>query len=211
MDPIAPWTLDELSARVGAALGSVEVGQSNGQVTEVPNGRTIRYYATLGLIDRPYTAGRAVRYGRRHLVQLVAIKRLQARGLPLTEVAQQLGALDERALEALAALPPDDEIAALAAEVHGPAPKIETRRDRSFWSAEPAVPGLPQQRPLSPPSTEAVAPVAGITLSGGVTLSFPAARPLGDDDIEALRAALGPVVDVLRARGLITSPEGDER
>ncbi len=208
MDPIAPWTLDELSARASAALGSVDLGQSNGQVTEVPNGRTIRYYATLGLIDRPYTAGRGVRYGRRHLVQLVAIKRLQARGLPLADVAKALGALDDGGLEALAALPPDDEIAALAAEVHGPTPKVETRRERSFWSAEPAAPAAPTA-PL--PSTEAVAPVAGITLAGGVTLSFPAARPLGDDDLEALRAALGPVVDVLRAQGLLRGPEGDDR
>ena len=210
MDPIAPWSLDELSARVSAALGSVELGQQNGQVTEVPNGRTIRYYATLGLIDRPYTAGRGVRYGRRHLVQLVAIKRLQARGLVLTDVARELGKLDDRALDLLAALPPDDEIAALATEVHGPAPKVETRRERSFWNAEPAAPDAPAA-PYSPPSTEAVAPVAGIHLSAGVTLSFPTARPLGDDDIEALRAALGPVVAVLRAKGLLKGPEGDER
>ncbi|OGQ24973.1 MAG: hypothetical protein A2138_02745 [Deltaproteobacteria bacterium RBG_16_71_12] len=232
MDPIAPWTLDELSARVTAALASVPVGQANGQVTEVPNARTIRYYATIGLLERPYTAGRSVRYGRRHLLQLVAIKRLQARGLPLADVQRELHGLDDSELEALAALPPDDEVAALAAEVHGPAPKVESRRERSFWSAEPEAPTAldslkapapspsHSQHPAAdalhsplpaPPSTETVVPVAGIHLAVGVTLSFPAARPLGDDDLEALRAALGPVVDVLRAKGLLPEPEGDDR
>ncbi|MBI1947129.1 MAG: MerR family transcriptional regulator [Deltaproteobacteria bacterium] len=219
MEPIAPWTLEELSARVSAALGSAPVDQANGQVTEVPNARTIRYYATIGLLERPYTAGRSVRYGRRHLLQLVAIKRLQARGLVLADVQRELGALNDKKLEALAALPQDDEIAALAAEVHGPSPKVESRRERSFWSAEPeapsaAAPVAPSPTPAptaSPPSTETVVPVAGIHLAAGVTLSFPTARPLGDDDVEALRAALGPVVDVLRARGLLPEPEGDDR
>lgn len=227
MDPIAPWTLDELSARVSAALGSAEVAQDNGQVSEVPNGRTIRYYATIGLIDRPYAAGRSVRYGRRHLLQLVAIKRLQAQGKVLAEVQQELLALSNVGLEKLAALPADDEIAALAAEVHGPAPKVETRRERAFWSAEPEAPAAsapssaaePAAAPAPPssvatfappPSTEVLTPVAGITLAGGVTLSFPTARPLGDDDFEALRAALGPVVEVLRAQGLLKGPEGDD-
>lgn len=210
MDPIAPWSLDELSARVTAALAQVELDQTNGQVSEVPNGRTIRYYATIGLLDRPYTAGRAVRYGRRHLLQLVAIKRLQARGLTLVDVQKELLALNDKGLEALAALPADDEIAALAAEVHGPAPKVESRRERSFWSAAPAAPA--SHTPTSPlPSTGTAVPVAGITLAEGVTLSFPAARTLGDDDLEALRAALGPVVEVLRAKGLLPEPEGEDR
>lgn len=230
MDPIAPWTLDELSARVSAALGSAEVDQKNGQVSEVPNARTIRYYATIGLLDRPYAAGRGVRYGRRHLLQLVAIKRLQSQGKVLAEVQKELLALSGAALEKLAALPADDETAALAAEVHGPAPKVESRRERAFWSVEPAddasaddtsaddTPAddaLADDAPVAPfappPSTSGLTPVAGITLAGGVTLSFPTARPLGDDDLEALRAALGPVVEVLRAKGLLPEPEGEVR
>jgi DNA-binding transcriptional MerR regulator len=228
MDPIAPWSLDELSARVSAALGSAAVDQSNGQVSEVPNARTIRYYATLGLIDRPYAAGRGVRYGRRHLLQLVAIKRLQAQGKVLAEVQKELLALSAAALEGLAALPADDEVAALAAEIHGPAPKVESRRERAFWSAEPEVtlattpddatqpaaaplPVSPVASLASPPATQGLTPVAGIHLSGGVTLSFPTARPLGEHDLEALRAALGPVVSVLREKGLLPEPEGDDR
>ena len=51
----------------------------------VPDARTIRYYATLGLIDRPEAfRGRTALYGARHLSQLVAIKRLQAKVRHLT-------------------------------------------------------------------------------------------------------------------------------
>ncbi len=62
-------------------------GQANGRVREVPDQRTIRYYTTLGLIDRPAEMrGRTALYGVRHLLQLVAIKRLQTHGLSLAEI-----------------------------------------------------------------------------------------------------------------------------
>ncbi len=96
------WTLDELCARVALALSSGYEGQSNGQVREVPDGRTIRYYATLGLVDRPAEfRGRTALYGRRHLLQAVAVKRLQARGLPLVRVQVELLGLSPRALARL--------------------------------------------------------------------------------------------------------------
>src|SRR5690348_15034744 len=71
-------TLDELSARVALALADHYEGQASARVRDVPDVRTIRYYTTLGLIDRPAALrGRTALYGRRHLLQLVAIKRLQ--------------------------------------------------------------------------------------------------------------------------------------
>jgi hypothetical protein len=45
--------------------------------------------------------------------------------------------------------------------------------------------------------------LAGIQLDDGVTLAFPAARTVNDDDTKALRAALQDVVEILRARGLL--------
>src|ERR1700730_4103681 len=85
------WTIDELGRLVAAALSVDYAGQANGQVRDVPDRRTIRYYTTLGLIDRPAEMrGRTALYGRRHLLQLVAIKRLQAAGRSLTEIQQHL-------------------------------------------------------------------------------------------------------------------------
>src|SRR6516225_6465985 len=102
------WTIDELGAMVALALSVGYSGQANGRVREVPDRRTIRYYTTLGLIDRPARMrGRTALYGRRHLLQLVAIKRLQARGATLAELQQQLLGLTDAGLARLARLPAD--------------------------------------------------------------------------------------------------------
>src|SRR5262245_26806149 len=107
MQPAASlWTLDELCARVTEALSEDLPKGHNGRVREVPDRRTVRYYTTLGLVDRPAELrGRTAYYGRKHLLQLVAIKRLQARGLTLTQVQQHLFGLNEEELRQLAQLP----------------------------------------------------------------------------------------------------------
>src|SRR6516164_5237389 len=95
------WTIDELSEQVALALdGPGYAGVRSGRVRDVPDLRTIRYYTTLGLLDRPAAMrGRTALYGSRHLLQLVAIKRLQARGLTLAEVQQRVLGLSEAALK----------------------------------------------------------------------------------------------------------------
>ncbi len=92
----AIWTLDELTERVGAALSVGYDGQPSGRVRDLPDQRAIRWYTTIGLVDRPAaTRGRTAMYGPRHLLQLVAIKRLQARGLSLVAIQAELaGATD---------------------------------------------------------------------------------------------------------------------
>src|SRR5271169_2293840 len=100
------WTIDELGTSAALALSVNYEGAPNGRVREVPDRRTIRYYTTLGMLDRPLEMrGRTALYGRRHLWQLVAIKRLQARGLALAEIQQRLLSLPDAALRQLAALP----------------------------------------------------------------------------------------------------------
>ena len=85
------WTIDELGAQVALALAADQIAMPNDRIREVPDLRTIRYYTTLGLIDRPLEMrGRTALYGRRHLLQIVAIKRLQARGLSLSEIQERL-------------------------------------------------------------------------------------------------------------------------
>ena len=69
----------------------------------MPDTRTIRYYTTLGLIDRPAAMrGRTALYGHRHLMQLVAIKRLQAEGHALADVQVRLTGASDAALRAIA-------------------------------------------------------------------------------------------------------------
>src|SRR5260221_5844838 len=102
------WTIDELSAAAEAALAEGYGGPPNGRVRDVPDRRTIRYYTTLGLIDGPAEMrGRTALYGRRHVLQLVAIKRLQAEGRTLLDIQKQLLGLSASALNRLARLPAD--------------------------------------------------------------------------------------------------------
>jgi DNA-binding transcriptional MerR regulator len=101
------WTLEQLAERAARALVDAEVRVANGRVTGVPDGRLIRWYATIGLVDRPLTGpGRVARYGIRHLRQLVAVKRLQAQGLPLAEIQHRLAGATDATLRRIAALPP---------------------------------------------------------------------------------------------------------
>src|SRR5271166_6534366 len=119
------WTIEELGEQVAAVLATGYRGVPSGRVRDVPDLRTIRYYTTLGLLDRPAEMrGRTALYGQRHLLQLVAIKRLQARGLSLAAVQERVIGLPNTALRKIADLP-------------APKPKTEPdpspARGDSFW------------------------------------------------------------------------------
>jgi DNA-binding transcriptional MerR regulator len=188
------WTLDELCDRVAQALAVDYAGQASGRVRDVPDRRTIRYYTTLGLIDRPAAMrGRTALYGLRHLLQLVAVKRLQAEGLSLAEVQARLVGRTDAALRELARLSADFD--ADAPPVAAPPPNGEDRRAGRFWSEPPA--DVPEPRMLS-----------GLPLAEGVTLLVEAARPLDEQDISALRAAAAPLLSALRARRLLGADGG---
>jgi DNA-binding transcriptional MerR regulator len=195
------WTLDELGAQVALALSVDYEGSASGRVRDIPDPRTIRYYTTLGLVDRPAEMrGRTALYRRRHLMQLVAIKRLQARGLTLVQIQEKLLGLSAAALAQLAKLPGEAELGESAA---APAAS-ETDIAEAFWKRTPAEPASP-----APP---AVAPVSlkGIELDENAALLLAAARTLEPDDIEAIRAAALPLLKLLRTRRLLTSAEERE-
>jgi len=95
------WTLDELVAEVAALLGGVE--QGSGRVRDVPDQRTVRYYTTLGLVDGPdERSGKVGLYAERQLLQLLAIKRLQAQGETLAAIQSRLLGLSTTRLRAIA-------------------------------------------------------------------------------------------------------------
>lgn len=99
------FTLDELLAEVGqlvTSLGLLGVQKDN-RVSNLPDVRTVRYYTSLGLVDRPQIVGRQGIYGRRHILQLLAIKALQTLSLPLQEIQAKLYGLSDSELEGLTA------------------------------------------------------------------------------------------------------------
>lgn len=95
--PTTLWTLEELSQLSQNEMERRRIPSPGGRVSQIPSARTIRYYTSLGLVDRPngYDGGLA-QYGQRHLKQLLAIKILQSEYLPLPEIQKQLyGRTDE--------------------------------------------------------------------------------------------------------------------
>jgi DNA-binding transcriptional MerR regulator len=173
-------------------------GQADGRVRDVPDMRTIRYYTTLGLLDRPaQMRGRTALYGLRHLLQLVAVKRLQAQGLTLAEVQQRLVGCSDTALRAIAGV----SMESLAGK-EMPAAVPQERRREGFWRHTPE-PGVGAA--TSQPTVGAQA-LAAVPLTEGVTLLWEAARPPDTQDIEALQSAAAPLLRLLTARRLFGRP-----
>jgi DNA-binding transcriptional MerR regulator len=105
-------SLEELAGEVALTLEHYQLLGSlqDNRVSPIPDARTIRYYTTLGLLDRPVIQGRQARYGKRHLLQAVAIKALQGRGMPLSEIQSRLyGLSDDELVCLLSDLVPDAE------------------------------------------------------------------------------------------------------
>ena len=240
------WTLDELAERVDMALAVDYHGQPSGRVRAVPDRRAIRWYTTIGLIDRPLAhRGRTALYGPRHLLQLVAVKRLQARGLPLVAIQQELAGATDSQLARVARLPLDARPTVLPGPVPAVAARVAsgTARRASFWrdrpvaaftapaaeaateaaeapeiSGAPAVPvdprdpgvggsdrsgavatdpGRPTGLGLPTPAT-----LQGVRLGAAATLLLEPGRELAAADLDAILAAAGPLLAVLRDRGL---------
>jgi DNA-binding transcriptional MerR regulator len=267
------WTLDELAERVDTALAVDYHGQPSGRVRAVPDRRAIRWYTTIGLIDRPVAhRGRTALYGPRHLLQLVAVKRLQASGLPLVSIQQELAGATDTQLARVARLPAPGTLAsggdglagrgraelgaAAAAAQPGvatppgaiaPRPAAGKARRAGFWRgqpaafstaadtitaadpaglidrtdpsghADPADPADPDDSagPAGPVPDQAgtarAATLQGIRLGDGATLLLEPGRELGPEDVRAVLAAAGPLLAVLRDRGLGAGSPGPDQ
>jgi DNA-binding transcriptional MerR regulator len=208
------WTIDDLRQAVAAALGEGYDGPPNARVRDVPDERTIRYYTTLGLIDRAAVMrGRTALYGTRHLLQLVAIKKLQAQGLSLAEVQQALVGQPSAAIARIAGLSP------------GAVKEKRTQQSRargSFWKETPAparksevviTRGTSERAPESRTEiTDRPQQIQGIQLAPNVTLLVAGSRLLEDTDLAALRLASSALIEILTKLEIIPPrEEGDPR
>jgi DNA-binding transcriptional MerR regulator len=180
-------TIRELAATAAAAVAAADVRGPNRRVTDLPDERTIRWYATIGLLDRPTgNRGRTSLYGERHVLQLVAIKRRQAEGRTLAEIQAELLGATDRTLRRIAALPAPTE--AVSAPAHASKAHTRTSTARSFWRERPAT--VPQNGQV----------LVGVPLGDGVVLMLPA-QPQ-ESEVELIRAAARPLLDVLVERRL---------
>ena len=214
------WTILELAELAAETLAVTRPtgpeggpARANGRVRDVPNERLIRWYVTVGLVDPPLSRrGRVARYGRRHLLQLVAVKRRQAEGRSLAEIQAELTGATDEALGAVARVP-DIE----------PAPPAAPAAPSRFWVRQPSQPTPTAGGPGQPESAATdrahaehgtVLPLAGLVhgvrLAPGVTLLLDGAdhEPSPDEVTEIVHAAR-PLVRELADRGLCAHSPGN--
>lgn len=206
------WTIEQLPDRVAELLLSDDYeGQSNGRVRELPNGRTIRWYTTIGLVDRPVgTRGRSALYGARHLLQLAAVKRLQAAGRTLAEIQEQLVGATNDQLADLAKVPRMD-----VAWVNQPI------RTDGFWRTPThtnetlhtdSVTSTIHDEIADSDSQRLAKHLHAIRLGDSVTVTLDAATRAPDaDELAAIEAAATPLLELLDRLGLAPSPRKENR
>jgi len=226
------WTLGELVAEAANRLEALPPPK-NGQVRAVPDERTIRYYATIGLLDRPAAMrGRTALYARRHLAQVVAIKRMQSAGHSLADIQAMWPTLDEvtlsrmsgvqvgtskaksarkdfwkREAEAMAQTTANIPTAPSGPTItfpSTPAPQMPPRANAPM--ALPVPTFTPYASPSAPATTTIHVPLDG-NVSIAIALTDDATISLSAADVRALRAAAAPLVAELANRGLI-APTG---
>lgn len=94
--------LPEFARASEGILGEIGIEQQRGTVSFVPDERTIRYYLSEGLIQpADEKQGTASVFSYIHLLQIVAIKKLQAEHLQIRKIRELVAGKDEQQLESL--------------------------------------------------------------------------------------------------------------
>jgi DNA-binding transcriptional MerR regulator len=196
-------TLEELAAEVRARISRFDIKHANGQVSPLPDARTLRFYTSVGLMDDPIgIRDRRAIYGERHVHQAVAVKRLQAEDLSLKQIRPILAGLPTKRLEAIA----EGKIPAEAA------PSIERRVDPPAAGGAGGAAGAgsrirPRARLRAARQPEVL---TAVPLGNGVTVLIPTRAPLEPADVEEIVFAGRPLVDHLLAARVIATGPGEK-
>ena len=110
---------------------------TNASARAAPSARSVRFYVSGGLMDRPDGAGTAATYNYRHLLQLLAIKIRQREGQSLETIKDELTGVTGDALERKIAT-------SLAPALAGGADTVVARDDdpAQSWRRVPVAEGL---------------------------------------------------------------------
>ncbi len=197
----ARWRLADLQNVASQALAEADdyEGADSGRVSAIPNERTLRYYTTIGLLDRPAEMrGRTAFYGWRHVLQVVAIKRLQEEGLTLVDIQQRLVGRGTDALAAIAKLPETAPKEYTATQTQKAKETTRSRKDRPFWMhAESS--DLTAIAEVAPSASKHLSTVH---LHPALLLTWTGCDA-DPDDLTALRSAAEPLIREMQKRGLL--------
>lgn len=183
------YGLEELLALAGERLGE--------EVTP----RTVRLYATEGLIDRPGKEGRRAVYGQRHLLQLLLIRALARRGLSLTAIAPLVTCSDK-------------ELAQQLLQLEESSPSAEQQEALSYLQSLQGEGSLSS----SPDSSASLLPLLGSPLSSSASSLSPqrflSTRSAGRSNAASSRwhrFSLAPGVELHLSESASIPPAGKRR
>ncbi|HEY9879743.1 MAG TPA: MerR family transcriptional regulator [Leptolyngbyaceae cyanobacterium] len=154
------WSLEEFVEVANELLPQfLPPEELDSRVQDTINPRLVRYYTTQGLLDKPLKLGREARYVYRHLLQLLVLRRLLAKGYNAGSLGNVMVNKPERELEAL--LLGEAQLTVEAArpdEAANPALAFLSRvRQRSL--SQPPIPPSPRlSAPASPPPAAPASP-----------------------------------------------------
>lgn len=224
--PAADLTIAELASVLGDVLGTGYDGVRNGRVRDLPDARTIRWYQTLGVVDRPAAfRGRTALYGRRHVLQLAAIKKLQASAMPLADIQRAIAGRTDAELAGACGLAPAevDRFVRRTASARSRAEAARllpvatdtsrtSRRDTAFWSGPPADaagPGVPAASSPAVLQPAGGRPLQSLAIGGTAALVWNG-RPLTPAETATLARISRPIVRFLSssAAGGVAEPPG---
>ena len=157
--PDAGWSLDELVDHANRLLpmflpAAGDRPGSAGKVREEVNARLVRHYAGVGLLDDNTREGREARYGFRHLLQVLLVRRLLLEGYPATVIAKLLAGKGDAELRALL----QGGTSVSAAPANPALDFLAGVRRRAALPPPAAAPSSPPPVPAAPPPPPAALP-----------------------------------------------------
>ena len=95
----APWNARGLAAHVAQLVDAAGVRPTNASARAAPSARSVRFYVSNQLMDRPEGLGTSATYNYRHFLQLLAIKMRQREGMSLDTIRSDMRDITGDALE----------------------------------------------------------------------------------------------------------------
>lgn len=134
----APFNARSLAAHATALVDAAGLRPTNASARAAPSARSVRFYVSSRLLDRPEGTGTSATYGYRHLLQLLAIKIRQREGQSLDTIKREMKEIGGDALERRVAT----SLAPALGVSDGPALHRRAEESPATWRRLPVAEGI---------------------------------------------------------------------